>query len=161
MSIRVSTPQIRRAALACAILLAGFALAQRGRHEYITYSYSTRAHALIVRGHTQGVVAALTGAIKLGGALYPALPGANTLHLRVEAAASTGAGARGTLTLRIVMPGMAMRPIRVTLHEYVGEYRGTIVLPMFGLYIARVVLATPRRQWHGMMRLEVPLVLSH
>ncbi len=42
------------------------------------------------------------------------------------------------------MPGMAMAPLRVALRERAGRYRGVITLPMFGAYVARVVLVAER-----------------
>jgi hypothetical protein len=63
--------------------------------------------------------------------------------------------------MSITMPGMAMRPLRATLRGQAGRYRGTVVLPMFGTYLARVLLATPHGQRQGTLRLDVPLDLSH
>lgn len=149
----------RRAALGVAALLIGLLAAALGQHggnpQYL------QAPAVVVRGHIQAVTAVLATEVDLQGTLYPALPGVNTLRLRVTGARSMGMGASGVLTLRLLMPGMAMRPITVALHEHARQYRGAVVLPMFGSYIGHVLLATPRRYWQGQLRLDVPLNLPH
>jgi len=116
---------------------------------------------VVVRGHSQVLTAVLATAVDLQGTLYPTLPGANRLYLRVTGARSVSAGTTGVLTLRVLMPGMPMRPIDVALHEQGRQYRGVVVLPMFGSYIAHVLLVTPRQRWHGLLRLDVPLDLPH
>jgi hypothetical protein len=116
---------------------------------------------LVVRGHHQAVAATLDGGMRIHGALYPALPGVNALDLTLRGAArGVDAVGPGTLELNVVMPGMAMRPVRVTLRGRNGRYWGNLALPMFGRYVARVVLVTPRGHWRGTMNLAVPLTLS-
>ena len=116
---------------------------------------------LVVRGHHQAVVATLGAGVRVHGSLYPALPGVNTLDLTLRGAARmVDAIGPGRLDLNVVMPGMVMRPVRVTLRGRNGRYRGNLSLPMFGGYVARVVLVTPGGQWRGTMDLAVPLTLS-
>ncbi len=156
----------RRAALGVAALLAGFLVTGQGRQVAAQEHQRGRPHHLkspvvVVRGHNQAVTAVLATAVDLQGTLYPALPGVNRLSLRVIGARSMGMGTAGVLTLRVLMPGMSMRPIDVALHEQTRQYRGVVVLPMFGSYIAHVLLVTPRGRWHGLLRLDVPLDLPH
>jgi len=116
---------------------------------------------LVVQGHNQAVDTTLAGGVHLSGTLYPALPGANTLTLTLSGMAHPrGADTVGTLGLRVTMPGMVMAPVRVALRERDGHYRGTLTLPMFGVYVARVVLVARREQWQGTMRVRVPLLVT-
>ncbi len=156
----------RRAVLGVAALLAGLLVAAQGHQVTAQGHQRGRPHHLkspvvVVRGHSQAVTAVLATAVELQGTVYPALPGVNRLYLRVTDARPMGTGTAGVLTLRVLMPGMSMRPIDVTLHEHTRQYRGAVVLPMFGSYIAHVLLVTPRRRWHGLLRLDVPLDLPH
>ncbi len=112
---------------------------------------------LVVRGHTQPVAGTLTGGTRVSGTLYPALPGANTLYLRVENPGSGGAGMVGRAEVAASMPGMAMRPAMATLVGRAGGYQGTIALPMFGHYAARIVMVTRQGRRQGTLRLDVPL----
>jgi len=115
----------------------------------------------VVRGHDQAVTGALTGGGCVRGTLYPALPGANTLRLRVGDAGDAGTGAAlGRVEVVAAMPGMAMRPVTTTLVARDGRYQGTIALPMFGRYAARVVVVTRRGRWRGTLTLDVPLALG-
>ncbi len=115
---------------------------------------------LVVQGHNQAVSATLAGGMHVSGTLYPALPGANTLTLTLSGTArGRGKDTAGTLGLRVTMPGMAMAPLRVALRERAGRYRGVITLPMFGAYVARVVLVAEQGQWQGTMRVLVPLLV--
>jgi len=107
-----------------------------------------------VRGHTQPVAGTLTDGERVSGMLYPALPGVNTLHLRVENRGSGIAGAVGRAEVAALMPGMAMRPAMATLVERAGAYRGTIALPMFGRYAARIVVVTRQGRRQGMLALD-------
>ena len=163
----------RCAALGVAALLVGLLVAARG-HQVAArgHQVTARGHQwgrphhlkspiVVVRGHSQVLTAVLATAVDLQGTLYPTLPGANRLYLRVTGARSVSAGTTGVLTLRVLMPGMPMRPIDVALHEQGRQYRGVVVLPMFGSYIAHVLLVTPRQRWHGLLRLDVPLDLPH
>jgi hypothetical protein len=119
------------------------------------------ATPLVAQRHYQAVNATLAVGERLAGTLYPALPGANMLTLTRKAAPTErGAAARGMLRLRVTMPGMAMLPIQVTLWGQGDRYRGTLVLPMFGSYLARVVLVAGGRRWQGAMPLLVPLVVT-
>ena len=116
---------------------------------------------LVVRGHHQVVDAMLDRGMRIHGVLYPALPGVNAVDVTLKGAArTTDVAGPGTLELEALMPGMAMRPARATLRGRDGRYRGNLALPMFGTYVARVVLATPRGRWRGPMYLTVPLTLS-
>ncbi len=112
----------------------------------------------VVRGHDQAVTGALTGGGRVRGTLYPALPGANTLRLRVDGAGDPGAPER--VEVAATMLGMAMRPVTTTLVACDGRYQGTIALPMFGRYAARVVVVTRRGRWRGTLTLDVPLALG-
>ncbi len=116
--------------------------------------------ALVVRGHTQPIGGTLTGGARVSGTLYPALPGVNMLHLRIEGPGGRGAGVAGRLEVAASMPGMAMSPTMATLVERVGDYQGTIALPMFGRYVARIVVVTPRGRRQGTLTLDVPLALG-
>ncbi len=99
--------------------------------------------------------------MRLSGTLSLALPGANTLTLTLSGASDDkGKDTAGTLGLRITMPGMAMAPVRVALRGRAGYYRGTLILPMFGAYVARVDLVAGRGRWQGGMPLLVPLVIA-
>jgi len=119
------------------------------------------AAQLVVRGHSQALGATLAGGVRVSGTLYPALPGANRLTLTLHGRADEGgAHSRGTLRLRVTMPGMGMPPIRVVLHGQAGRYRGAIVLPMFGAYRAHVVLVVGRGQWQGTLQVLVPLLTT-
>lgn len=111
---------------------------------------------LIVRGHDQPVSGTLAGGVRLRGTLYPALPGVNMLSLRN----STRDGGTGRLEVVVTMPGMAMRPVHATLTPHQDRYQGTVTLPMFGRYVARIVLMTPRGRGQGTIPLVVPLVWS-
>jgi hypothetical protein len=116
---------------------------------------------LVVRGHDQALSVTLVAGPRLSGTLYPALPGANALTLtRSGAPTARGAVTAGTLGLRVTMPGMAMPPIQATLRGHGSRYRGTLVLPMFGRYLAQVVLVVDGRRWQGAMPLLVPLVVT-
>lgn len=116
------------------------------------------ASELLVRGHSQQIVATLSGGASVRGTLYPALPGANVVELTLDGIPS--AADAGTLRIRALMPGMAMAPARATLRGHDGRYQGNIALPMFGEYVARVVLVTARGRWQGTLDLSVPLMLS-
>ena len=156
----------RRAALGVAVLLVGLLVTARGHQITAPGHQRGSAHhlkppAVVVRGHSQAVAAVLATEVDLQGTVYPDLPGANRLSLGVTGARSMGTGTAGVLTLRVLMPGMSMRPIDIALHEQGRQYRGVVVLPMFGSYIAHVLLVTPRRRWHGLLRLDVPLDLPH
>jgi len=115
---------------------------------------------LIVRGHAQRVAGTLTGGVRVSGTLYPALPGANTLRLRVVGPDGGDADATGRAEVAAVMPGMAMRATTTVLTGHAGWYQGTIALPMFGRYAARLVVLTPRGRRHGTLVLEMPLALG-
>jgi len=116
---------------------------------------------LVVQGHNQVVSATLAGGVRLSGTLYPALPGANTLTLTLSGMTDEGGkDAASSLGLRVTMPGMAMAPVRVVLRGRTGRYRGTVTLPMFGAYVAHVVLVTGRGHWQGTMPLLVPLLVT-
>ncbi len=118
----------RRAALGVAALLAGFLVTGQGRQVAAQEHQRGRPHHLkspvvVVRSHSQAVTAVLATAVDLQSTLYPALPGVNRLSLRVIGARSMGMGTAGVLTLRVLMPGMTMRPIDVALHEQARQYR--------------------------------------
>jgi len=113
---------------------------------------------LVVRGHDQPVFGMLAGGARLRGTLYPALPGANTVRLRTEDLGGEDTGAPGRAEIVAAMPGMAMHPVTTTLAAHAGRYQGTIALPMFGRYTARIVVTTRRGRRHGTLTLDVPLM---
>jgi hypothetical protein len=113
---------------------------------------------LLARGHSQPVAAMLGVGVPIHGTLYPALPGTNVLQLTVGGTLGT-AGA-GTLQIRALMPSMPMTPVRAVLQGRDGRYQGSITLPMFGDYVAEVVLATARNRWQRTLALSLPLTLS-
>ena len=115
---------------------------------------------VVVRGHTQLVAGTLTGGARVSGTLYPALPGVSMLHLWVTNPGGRGGGVTGRLEVAASMPGMAMPPATATLVERVGDYQGTIALPMFGRYVARIIVVTRRGRRHGAVTLDVPLALG-
>ena len=90
----------------------------------------------------------------LSGNLYPGLPGPNTIELH----ASPPTQARH-LDLVATMPGMQMVPARARLTLRHGAYRGTVALPMFGGYLARLSVVGSDGIT-GTVRLLVPLALG-
>jgi len=142
-------------ALTAGLLLAGCG-AETGPAAHPAGSESA---GVVVRGHAQPVAGTLAGGGRVRGTLYPALPRANTLRLRVDGA-GVGAAASGRMEVAAAMPGMAMRPATATLAARGGRYQGTIVLPMFGRYAARVVVVTPRARRRGTLTLDAPLTLG-
>jgi hypothetical protein len=79
------------------------------------------------------------------------LPGANTVRLHSGVPATAG-----SLTLTASMPGMFMPPIRVMLDARAGGYIGTVILPMFGDYLAVLALRSPVGRATGNMSLHLP-----
>jgi hypothetical protein len=94
------------------------------------------------------------GGLALRGSLYPGYPGPNSL--RVTPAA--GAVAPGSyLNLMAVMPGMGMVPVKGRLSAAHGAYNGKISLPMFGNYLATVMLVSGNHRLPGTIYLSLPL----
>jgi hypothetical protein len=111
---------------------------------------------LIIRPRHAPVAAVLSHGVRLAGTLYPAYPGRNTLRLAAQGRA--GAPAPGKRVALVAgMPGMAMAPIRATLVARDHHYVGTLRLPMFGAYRARVVMDTPAGRAKGTLTLTLSL----
>jgi hypothetical protein len=150
-------------ALAAGLLLAGCASVEVGptaSARPVPTVVPTVDPRLVVRGHAQPLAGRLADGARVSGTIYPALPGANTVRLRIEDPGGGAVGAAGRAEVAAAMPGMAMRPVTVTLAAHAGRYQGTIALPMFGRYTARIVVTTRRGRRHGTLTLDVPLALG-
>jgi hypothetical protein len=113
---------------------------------------------LVIHPRTVPISATLTHGAAIRGTLYPAYPGANTLHITIDGRDRTRAPT-ASLVLVVTMSGMAMPPIHARLTGHESRYSGVIVLPMFGRYWARVSLTTPDGPITGTVVL--PLTFPH
>ncbi|MCA1598267.1 MAG: hypothetical protein LC769_04475 [Chloroflexi bacterium] len=111
---------------------------------------------LVIRPRSVPVRAPLTDGAEARGTLYPAYPGRNTLHLVIRWHGRP-LSPTAPLTLVATMRGMAMRPIQATLVARGGSYAGTVTLPMFGAYQARIAVVTPHGRAHGTLTLRLSL----
>jgi hypothetical protein len=94
------------------------------------------------------------GGSALNGNLYPGLTGPNTIELHATPPTSAN-----HLDLVATMPGMQMVPARTRLTLRGGAYRGTVTLPMFGGYLARLSVVGSGGIT-GTVHLLVPLALG-
>ena len=115
---------------------------------------ATLSPALIIRAHSVPV-SGIMGGTQLRGALYPGFPGPNTLTIIAPAGPPSG-----YLELVVSMPGMPMKPVSARIPTAKAGYQGTIVLPMFGDYVATVTLVRGGNRQVGTARLSLPLSIS-
>ncbi|HXT36375.1 MAG TPA: hypothetical protein VN837_12430 [Chloroflexota bacterium] len=108
--------------------------------------------------HPQYVpVSGNAGGVTLHGSLYPGYPGRNTLRVTP----APGVVARGSyVELVVVMPGMAMVPVKGRLSAANGAYKGYLSLPMFGNYVATVTMVAGNHRLHGTTYLSLPLTVG-
>jgi hypothetical protein len=114
---------------------------------------------LIVHQEFVPFAGTITGGATVAGTVRPSLPGMNTLSLRILLPGRRAAQG-GTVTLALSMPGMAMLPEQATLTASGGSYRGSVVLPMFGRYRARVAAVLAGDRYTGSLGLVLPLTLA-
>jgi hypothetical protein len=114
---------------------------------------------LIIHPQTVAIAGVLSGGMHLSGTLYPTIPGANTLRLTLRR--GSGEPVLGAhIRLVATMPGMALVHGRAVLAFRHGRYSGVLRLPMFGFYLAQVVVDTPAGHYTGVITLTLPLPLS-
>lgn len=146
-------------ALLCVPLAVGLAVVAGGATPHpaaTSRATPTINPGLIIYPRTVAVGVTLSPRWRLVGTLYPAYPGRNTLRLRLEGA-NPALEARSSIVLEVTMPGMAMTPLRVTLHDQGGWANGVFTLPMFGIYQAQVRVVSPLGHATGI--LDLPLSL--
>ena len=114
---------------------------------------------LVLRAHTVPVTGTLAGTT-LHGTLYPGFPGANTIQITAPDLGGMADGASAYIDVVATMPGMRMIPVSARLQAHNGAYSGTLPLPMFGVYTARLTLVHGAEHQHGTAQLSLPLTIG-
>jgi hypothetical protein len=87
------------------------------------------------------------------------LPGLNTISLRIVLP-NRGVVRGSPISVVLDMPGMAMPPPRTALTARGADYRGHVVVPMFGRYRAQVDATIAGGRYTGTVSLNLPLTLA-